>query len=346
MNYLICQDWSNTTNNHAGIKYLCNKLQENFPDRFQSITIKDYHIGLIRNRIIGVFQRFNIKYQYKKRLDDIFKYLVANFKEGDKVVLMEYYEKLYPQKRLAKKLKAWNSKLPIYAMVHLVPQKLDDSFSDAEFKNWAQYIDKFITLGSSLSLYLKKRGIDKSRIITTFHYVDKDYYHPFKVNTSKRLKVIAMGNQMRNEALLQYVIFKNKDVDFIVCQGMSDMSNVFVGCDNVKLIPFVPEDELREYMNQADISINVMVDTIGSNVIVTSMAMGLAMICSDVGSIRDYCDATNTIFCKNNDMSDWANTIHILAEDKERLAHMKKSAFEKAQTLTIENFGNSLLKLI
>ena len=49
-------------------------------------------------------------------------------------------------------------------------------------------------------------------------------------------------------------------------------------------------------MANADISPNVMEDTVGSNVIVTSLAMGLAMICSNVGSIKDYCDDSNTIF--------------------------------------------------
>ena len=36
-------------------------------------------------------------------------------------------------------------------------------------------------------------------------------------------------------------------------------------------------------MNDSDISLNVMKDTIGSNVICTSMATGLAMVVSDVG---------------------------------------------------------------
>ena len=41
--------------------------------------------------------------------------------------------------------------------------------------------------------------------------------------------------------------------------------------------------------------LNVMKDTIGSNVICTSMATGLSMVVSDVGSIRDYCSETNAV---------------------------------------------------
>ena len=50
MIYLIVQDWSNTTNNHAGIKYLCNRLQQKHPDEFEVILIPDFYQGpKIRN---------------------------------------------------------------------------------------------------------------------------------------------------------------------------------------------------------------------------------------------------------------------------------------------------------
>lgn len=51
-------------------------------------------------------------------------------------------------------------------------------------------------------------------------------------------------------------------------------------------------------MAKADLSLNVMEDTVGSNVITTSMAMGLGLIVTDVGSIRDYCDESNAFSVK------------------------------------------------
>lgn len=41
-------------------------------------------------------------------------------------------------------------------------------------------------------------------------------------------------------------------------------------------------------MKQSDVSLNVMNDTVGSNVITTSLAVGLAVVASNVGSISDY----------------------------------------------------------
>ena len=45
MIYLVVQDWSNTANNHAGIKYLCNRLQQKHPDEFEVISIPDFYQG-------------------------------------------------------------------------------------------------------------------------------------------------------------------------------------------------------------------------------------------------------------------------------------------------------------
>ena len=70
------------------------------------------------------------------------------------------------------------------------------------------------------------------------------------------------------------------------------------------------ESELRQHMANANISLNVMEDTVGSNVIVTSLAMGLAMICSNVGSIKDYCDDSNTILCNNSNVEEFSQAIY------------------------------------
>ena len=39
MIYLICQEWTNTSKNHAGIKYLCNELEKRYPDIYKSICL-------------------------------------------------------------------------------------------------------------------------------------------------------------------------------------------------------------------------------------------------------------------------------------------------------------------
>ncbi len=349
MIYLISQDWANTSNNHAGMKYLCNKLQEVYPDTYISFSIPCflYDELLSKNRVVKKIQLWYAQHLAKRYSMNLAKNLLSRLKPHDIVFLMEYLEKLSPMKSIVDEIKAHNPAIDFWAMVHLVPSKLEKSFSNnKEFYCWTKNITYLFTFGRTLSDYLHSRGFSQNRIITTFHYVD-DYYQK-KTNNIQcdSIKVIAMGNQMRNRELLRKIVCVNPDVDFIICQGVDNMEDDFFNLKNVKLIPFVPESELRQYMQLSDVSLNVMQDTIGSNVIVTSLAMGLAMVCSDVGSIRDYCDENNTFFCSNDSIDGFNSAIRLLSKNRTLLDNMKLSARKKAETFSINQFHLEIKKIL
>ena len=345
MVYLISQDWINTSNNHAGIKYLCNQLADRYPLCYKSIYFPDYSEGKIRGcKLRNVANVIVQRLQHKQKEKEVLRYLYANIKDGDVVFVMEYMEKSYEMFSFVRILRAKYPNLKIYCMAHLVPAKLNKQFhSNKELLAWCQPIDKLFTLGNSLTLYFQSRGVNPEKIKTTFHYVDDYYFKQGDIYPSDNLTVIAMGNQVRNIALLKQIVDLSPQFHFIICQGMEDMSELFKTNRNVELIPFVSETELINFMEQSDISLNVMEDTIGSNVIVTSLAMGLAMICSDVGSIRDYCNENNTIFCRNDCPRDFAEALHAYT-DNELLMKFKSESIKSAHRLTIEKFHLFLQK--
>lgn len=348
MNYLICQDWINTSNNHAGIKYLCNNIAERFPEKYKSIVIPPFcnNFKMSKNPIIRRIQSKVCKYKHYKYTMFLYDILKNELHPHDKVIIMEYMDTSLSMLPFAKKLKKNMPQISLHVMAHLVPSKLDLYFpSNKDIKNWTEHVDMIYTLGHSLSNYFISRGVPPEKMFTTFHYVDYYYFNKNPVRNHERPTVIAMGNQMRNIDLLQKIVSENPSVDFIICQGVNDMRGYFANKKNVNLIPFVEESELRNYMNQADISLNVMKDTIGSNVIVTSLAMGLAMICSDVGSIRDYCNESNTLFCHNENISDFSKAITTLLNDRKMLADMQRKSYERATELTIERFIQSIESL-
>lgn len=343
MIYLICQDWSNTSNNHAGIKYLCNTLGKKYPNKFKSIVIPAFwdDTKSSKNRIVQKLQKIIVRYRHRLYVNGIVKKDLHSLSTDDKVILMEYMELFYPMLWFVKTLKQKFPSLAIEVMVHLVPAKLTKSFPKPHtFNAWIDPVDKIYTLGHSLSDYLVSRGTDANKIVTTFHYVDDYYYNERPVRNNTKIQVIAMGNQMRNVKLLKAIVEANPNVNFTICQGVSDMREYFGSHKNVELIPFVEENVLRQYMQRADISLNAMEDTIGSNVIVTSLAMGLAMLCSDVGSIRDYCDEDNCIFC--NSVEDFSRALDYLNKDRDRLSCMQTSAYKKSLSLSIDHFAESI----
>lgn len=334
MNYLICQDWYNTSNNHAGMKYLCQYLEKNYPNEFRVIIITQLKQKYGKNRLINKIKSLQFKFSQKKKSKQVAQKLITKLTSNDKIFLMEYFDPGVNQYLIAQIIRKKYPNITIYGMSHLVPSKLEKAFSNHRLQKWQNMINKIITLGSSLSSYYISRGISKEKLVTTFHYVDHFYINS-SINKHTNFSVLVMGNQMRDIELLIEIVKCNQDVKFTICQGVLDLSSSFP-FTNVKLIPFISEMELYGLMKQADVSLNVMHDTIGSNVIVTSMGMGLAMICSDVGSIKDYCDASNTIFCST--LNDFNNAIQTLKNNANLLLSLKKSAKNKALDFTIDKF--------
>lgn len=338
MKYLIYVSWQSTDTNHAGMKYLCRRLAQLYPEEYtaiESLRPQEYK----RPRHGSLFSRFNPKYLFSAsriRKDNIRVAENLRLNSGDTVFLMEYMDKTVDQYDIARILRKNYPDVKIYGMSHLVPSRIDKMFDDRTLKEWASAVDSIITLGSSLTDYYKSRDIDS--VITTFHYVD-DYYRSDSV-TDTAFKVLAQGNLKRDPGLLRRIVEDNPDIPFVICQGNKDLSRQFSRCHNVTLMPFISEEELRQLMRECPVSLNVMKDTIGSNVIVTSMAMGQAMVCSDVGSIRDYCDDSNCIFCVT--LQDFSSALRHLKNDKAALLNMRESSLKKSEHFMLRNFSKAL----
>lgn len=80
-----------------------------------------------------------------------------------------------------------------------------------------------------------------------------------------------------------------------------------------------------------------MKDTIGSNVIVTSLACGLPVIASDVGSIRDYVDDGLSGFLFNSD-DEAVEIIKKLSENKSLIKSIGSNARKKAEQISLNKF--------
>lgn len=144
-----------------------------------------------------------------------------------------------------------------------------------------------------------------------------------------------MGALQRDYVMLAEIVRQCPDVHWIICRGRKNVDDLFPESPNVELKGFLSEVELRHQMDMADVSLNVMEDTVGSNVITTSMAMGLAIIVSDVGSIRDYCNEKNAIFVGNN-IDDFVKEINALCSNRERVNEMRKHSINMSHRLRLE----------
>lgn len=341
-----------------GMVHMCQMLVERFPDQYKMIVMEQPQYPPQRNGLLLLLDKVcnNLSIEndgnplnhyknhiFKEKLLALCEPMFKSLKEGDEVFLLEYLTFNAPQYELACYIKRAFPFIRIYALTHLTVislKKYQHFIGRNLIKKWAKPVDKMLTLGTSLSYYLESCGIDKSKISTGFHYVDLEYYNkkePLEVH--QPIRVITMGAMKRNYALLADIVKKCPDVNWTICRGNNrDIDAIFKEYNNVSLKGFLNEDELKHQMDLADISINVMEDTIGSNVITTSLAMGLAMVVSDVGSIRDYTDDTNALFCSNDEGS-FRAAINLLAHDKEKVLQMKKSSINLSKRLNISSIN-------
>lgn len=343
MKYLIVQDWSSTHGNHAGMVHMCNLLLDKYPSEYIAI-INDiprnrpsntYYKKVI-NHIINLYDRY---IYYPHVYNELCKEMFNNLNDSDEVFLLEYLYPYVSQLSIAKKIKKIKPSVKVYALSHLTPLLFEQEFSNCRemIMRWSKPINKMLTLGFSLSNYFLNCGINSNKISTGFHYVDDKYYHNDDVTRcNSTLRVIAMGNLQRDFKMLSNIVRATPYVNWVICKGRKQVDSLFTGMKNVTLKGYMEESELREEMRLADISFNVLEDTVGSNVITTSMAMGLALVVSDVGSIRDYCNENNAIFCKNSE-SDFISALKLLSENHDLVISMKKESQKKSTSLSIDN---------
>ena len=284
---------------------------------------------------------------YPKEYLELCKPMFSKLKADDEVFLLEYLLPWASQYELACYIRENYPKVKIYALSHLTCKYFDEMTAKQPelIKKWAKPVDKMLTLGSSLSVYFKKVGIPTSKVSTGFHYVDSVYYHKQQpIEDHSPLRIIMMGALQRDYGMLAEVVKQCPNIHWTICRGRKNIDNLFPKSPNVELKGFLSEEELRHQMDIADVSLNVMEDTVGSNVITTSMAMGLAMIVSDVGSIRDYCDEKNAIFVENK-VESFKKAVDRLVADGNIVGSMKRNSLSKSSDLVIDNVHKWFLSL-
>ena len=79
------------------------------------------------------------------------------------------------------------------------------------------------------------------------------------------------------------------------------------------------------------------------------MAMGLAMICTDIGSIRDYCSDADTVFIpagteKGGQAA--SEALRALASDCKKVSDMQTEARKRAEDFSIPHFIEAMDEIV
>jgi len=330
--YIIYFNWKNTKDNHAGMSYFFKAFKEKEPNIIRLIeipqSINSWPIIVQRLYFYGL--AFWIK---------------QNLKVGDKVIFAEFLGNISGnQTGLAIKLRKWGVQNKFFGLVHLSGKNLLELYGSYDYiKEGIQAVNTILVFGSSLESFFKELGFGH-KTVKTFHYVDTNYYKPNNLQKKNKLQVIHLGSIKRNFEKLKEIVISCPDIDFHICQGHQDLSEYFNNIKNVTLYVYLSEEDLLKLMQSCHISLSILDDTIGSNVITTSMACGLVNVASDVGSIRDYCSPEDSFLCQTKD--DFVTNVNLLASSQDLLSKMKNSAIEKSKLFSLNKSISEFNKII
>tara|TARA_R110000765_G_scaffold392882_2_gene486137 strand:- start:1269 stop:2288 length:1020 start_codon:yes stop_codon:yes gene_type:complete len=324
--YIHYVNWPNTKDNHAGMAYLCKYLESNI----ETVILKEFRMFSFRGG------------RYINLLKSLYHaiYFILKVKKGSTIFFSEYLTRgsAY-QEIITAILTKVRSDIHLSGLVHLTGTGLlKGNASRIKLRFNLTRLDKIWVLGSSLKDFMVHLDIDDSKILRTFHYVDTEYYIPEDKTKSDSFEVLVQGNQLRDYKLLKQIIVECPEINFTIMQGINNLNYMFSELTNVNLKGFVTEKELLVIMQNSDVSLCVMKDTIGSNVITTSMACGLAMVVSDVGSIRDYCNEENSIFCIKKE--EFVRALNLLRLKSDKCNIMKEKSRAIALNFSLEKFLN------
>lgn len=341
MKYLVVQEWDNTKGNHAGMSHMCDMLLDKYPGEYFKITKAIPQPLPMRNklasRVLGWYDRKRWENEWKNDYKAICQPMFENLCDGDEVFLLEYNWPSTTQYDLAQYIRRNYPSVKIRTLSHITPTLYKRVHAEKFIPNWCSVVDTVMTMGHDLTDYFERLGISKDKLSTGFHYVDNEFYiiQDSHIQITDRPTIIAIGALQRDFQMLAEIVNNTPEVNWIICKGRKNVDFLFSNSSNVRLVGFVPENELKELMALSDASLNVLEDTVGSNVITTSMAMGLAIIVSDVGSIRDYVDDSNAIFCSNTKES-FIEAIKSLSRSPSHLVEMRKASIKKIDKFTID----------
>jgi glycosyltransferase involved in cell wall biosynthesis len=323
--YIIYFDYKNTSGNHAGMAYLAHQLKKKI----------DLRVVLLKtpeniNRWPVFMQKLWRTY--------VTIILVSTSKKNDVVFFMEYLTNASGwQTEIAFRIREKKLPLKLIGLVHLPGASLSEIYrSDDYIKKSAGVLDKIVVFGNTLKKYFADLGFNE-KVLQTFHYVDTDYYKPsIEKHYNECLRVIFMGSLKRDYGKLAEIIKECPEVDFMICLGHSNPEINFSVFKNVTTYKFLTEDNLLSLMQRSDSSLSIFNDTIGSNVITTSLATGLVNIASDVGSIRDYLSEDNSYLCKT--VQEFICAIKLLRIDENTLYKKKELSINRSKNFTLEEF--------
>jgi glycosyltransferase involved in cell wall biosynthesis len=220
----------------------------------------------------------------------------------------------------------------IVASFHLPPKRLEKELKTVEHLST---LDAVIVVGSNQAQFF--RGlVDDQRIHVVPHGVDTMVFRPGegKSRAEQGLKrCLFVGMHERDFEMLEGVIDIVEGYDLAVAFDVvtaPEKEAAFAGRKQVTFHCGVPEENLIELYQRADVLLQPLLDCTANNAILEGLACGVPILASDIGAVRDYLNAECAEFVAAGDARQMATALVGMLKDDGRRRTMAVNARKQA----------------
>lgn len=209
-------------------------------------------------------------------------------------------------------------------------------------------VDVLFVLSAATERYMKQE-LQHGNVRLLHHGVDTDFFSPAAPErTGGAVNIVFAGLWLRDFRLLKETIERLSDLASRVTFHLvvpafartQDAHYALATFDNVRWYSGLSDTALRDLYRRADLMFLPLIDSTANNSLLEAMAVGLPLVVSDVGGVRDYLDEDCAVFVSPNTAEAAAEQIRwAMANTEECRARAARARLKAVEALTWERFA-------
>lgn len=207
--------------------------------------------------------------------------------------------------------------------------------------------DHIVLMSETQRDYFVDNGYSENSLSTIVHGVDTTFYVPPRDSgvTRDKLNLLLVGSTERDHGFAARVLRKMGSRVHCNIATNSCYHHFYQGCSNVELLSRVPDEELLNLYQNADLLLMPMLDCTANNAILESMACGTPVMVNCVGGIPEYVDQNCNMVMIGKKLDEWIDLLNELASNREKLHAMRSKVRAWAERFDWRSIANQYLDL-